>query len=72
MHCRTDKQIHTDKQRYYFYQKMVIFCKKNAGISKIQRALVPKSIFLKLHMCVYLPTKFEISSKILRRFRQGR
>ena len=57
---------------------MLIFCKKNADslqknadISKIKRALVPHGIFLKLHMCVYLRTKFQVSSIILRSFRQG-
>ena len=33
------------EQRYYFCQKILIFCQKNADISKIKKALVLKSIF---------------------------
>ena len=32
-------------QRYYFCQKMLIFCKNNADISKIKKVLVLKGIF---------------------------
>ena len=48
---------------------MLIFSKKNADISKIKRALVLKG--MKLHMCVYLRAKFQVSSIILTSFRQG-
>ena len=39
----------------------------NAGISKIKRASIH---FLKLHMCVYLRIKFQVSSVILTSLRQ--
>ena len=42
--------------------------KENAGISKIEKALLLKVYFLKLNMCVYLCTKFQVSSKILTSF----
>ena len=48
---------------------MLIFSKKNADVSKIKRALVLKG--MKLHMCVYLRAKFQVSSIILTSFRQG-
>ena len=52
--------------------KKNIFCKKkNADISKTKGALVLKLYFLKLDMCVYLRTKFQVSSVILTSFRQG-
>ena len=47
------------------------FLQKNTDISKINEVLVLKGIFLKLHMCVYLRTKFQVSSIILTRFSQG-
>ena len=47
------------------------FAKKNADISKIKRVLVLKVYFLKLQMCVYLHTKFQVSSIIPTSFRPG-
>ena len=44
---------------------------QNAEISKIRRASVLKVYFLKLHKCVYLRAKFQVSSIILTSFRQG-
>ena len=50
---------------------MLIFCKKNADISKINRALVLKAIFSETAYVRVLRTKFQISSIILTSFRQG-
>ena len=52
---------------------MMIFLQKITDISKIKKeALGTKSLcFLKLHMCVYLRTKFQLFSIILTSFRQG-
>ena len=45
---------------------------KNAGISKVKRALVLKGIFSETTcVCTYVPTKFHVSSIILMSFRQG-
>ena len=57
-----------------FCQKMAFFCKKKkkkeANISKINEILVGKKVyFLKLNICVYLSTKFKVSSITLTRFR---
>ena len=49
-----------------FAKKILIFCKKDAEISKINRAFV-----LKLHMCVNVHTKFQFSTIILTSSRQG-
>ena len=49
----------------------VVFLAKNANINKILEALVMKGIFSEIHMCVYLSTKFQVSSIILTSFRQG-
>ena len=51
-----------------FLQKNAIFSKKNAGISKIKEIFVLK--VLKLDMCIYFRTKFQVSSIILTIFRQ--
>ena len=48
------------------------FLQKNADISKIKEVLQLKGNFLKVHMCVYLRTKFQVSSVILTGFIQGR
>ena len=39
--------------------------------AKLRGPWYHKVYFLKLHMCVYLRTKFQVSSIILRSFRQG-
>ena len=39
--------------------------------AKLRRSWYYQIYFLKLHMCVYLHTKFEVSSLILRSFRRG-
>ena len=49
-----------------FAKKILIFCKKDAEISKINRAFV-----LKLHMCVNVHTKFQFSTITLTSSRQG-
>ena len=43
----------------------------NADVRNIKRALLLTVYFLKLHTCVYLRTKFEVSSIILTTFRHG-
>ena len=54
------------------YAKNADFLQKNAGISKIKRALVLKGIFSETTcVCTYVPTKFHVSSIILMSFRQG-
>ena len=52
---------------------MLIFCKKIADISKIKKVLVLKIMFSKTtyYMCVYLRTKFQVSSMTLTDFRPG-
>ena len=55
------------EKRYYFFQKMLIFCKKTA---KLRESRYKKVCYLKLHRCVYLRTKFQVSSIILTSFRQ--
>ena len=49
-------------------QKNPDFWQKNPDISKIKRELVIKVHVLKLHVCVYLRAKFEVSSIILTSF----
>ena len=44
---------------------------KIVDISKIKGVLYQKLYFLKLHMSLYVHTKFQVSSLILTRFRQG-
>ena len=51
---------------------MLMFCKNDANISKTKEVLVLKGIFSKpKYVCVYLRTKFQVSSIILTSFRQG-
>ena len=60
------------EQKYYFWKKMLTFLQKNADISKIVRGLVLGKVnILKLHIGVYLRTKFQVSSIVLTSFRQG-
>ena len=53
-----------------FAEKMADFLQKNANISKIKNVLVLKAIILKLHLCVYLRTKFQVFNIVLKSFRQ--
>ena len=48
-----------------FLIKNYIFCKKVADISKSKGILALKGIFVKLHVCEYLHTKFQVSRIIL-------
>ena len=56
---------------------MLIFLQKNADIIKVNRAMVLKGIFSEttyacvLMMCMYVCTKFEVSSSVLTSFRRG-
>ena len=47
------------------FAKKRCFFGKNADISKIERPWYEKAYFLRLHMCVYLRTRFQVSSIIL-------
>ena len=50
---------------------MLIFCKKNANICKIQVFSVLKLIFSEtIYVCVYVRTKLQVSSIILTSFRR--
>ena len=51
----------------------MIFWKKIADMRNMKGVLVLKKIcFQKLHMCVYLQTKFQVPRMILTSFRQNR
>ena len=58
-------------ERYYFCQKMQIFCKKLLTLAKSRESLYQKVYFLKLNMSVYLRTSFYVCSIILMSFREG-
>ena len=55
-----------------FLTRNVIFCKEMLTSTKLRRSWYQNIYFLKLNMCVYLPTKFQVSSMILTSFKQGR
>ena len=56
------------EQRYYFCQKMLIFCKKG-DISKIKGVMVLKGVFSETkYVCVQ---RYQVSNVILTSFRQG-
>ena len=50
---------------------MLIFCKKNADISKIEKVVVLKSIFSETKYVCVLTYQFQVSSLVLTGFRQG-
>ena len=50
---------------------MLIFGKKMLTSAKLRKPWYQKIYFLKLYMCVYLRTKFQVSSIIITSFRQG-
>ena len=50
---------------------MLIVCKKMLTSAKLRMPWYQKVYFLKLHVCVYLRTKFEVFSLILTSFKQG-
>ena len=54
----------------FLQKRMLIFLQKNADISKIKEVLVINK-FLKLHMFLYLRTKFQVSSITSTSFRQA-
>ena len=61
------------ESRYYFCQKMQFFFakkKKKAEIIILRCSWYYKVYFLKLHMCVFLYTKFQVSCIILTSFIQ--
>ena len=47
------------ENRYYFYEKIMIFFKKNADISKIKRVLVLKDEIYHYEILVSRPTVFK-------------
>ena len=57
--------------RYYFWQKILIFCEKNIDISKINRVLELKDTFSETRYVCVLTYQFQASSIILTSFRQG-
>ena len=61
-------KIEIRTKKVLFLPKNFDFLQRNADISKINRVFVPN--VMKLHMCVYLRTKFQVSSIILTSFRQ--
>ena len=50
---------------------MLIFCEKVLTLAKLTGLWYEKVYFLELNMCVYLGTKFQVSSIIPTSFRQG-
>ena len=48
---------------------MLIFWKKNLMLAKLRWSRCQKVYFLKLHMCLYIRTNFQVSSIILTSFR---
>ena len=61
-------KIEIRTKKVLFLPKNFDFLQRNADISKINRVFLPN--VMKLHMCVYLRTKFQVSSIILTSFRQ--
>ena len=55
----------------FLIKKMLIFCKKNAEISKIKVVLVLKGIFSETTYVCVLTHQFQVPSIILTSFRQG-
>ena len=56
----------------FLLKKMLIFAKKKYRNQQNERSLGTKRYtFLKLHMCLHLRTKFQVSNSILASFRQG-
>ena len=55
-----------------FLQKMLIFYKKILTSAKLRGSWYQKVYFLKLHMDLYLRTKFQVSSIIVTTFSRGR
>ena len=51
--------------------KVLFFAKKCWFLAKKKADVHEKVYFLKLHMCVYFRTKFQVSNLILTSFRQG-
>ena len=50
----------------------MLFLPKMVRSAKLSGYWYQKTYFVKLHICVYLRTKFQVSSKILTTLRQGR
>ena len=49
----------------------MLFLPKMVRSAKLSGYWYQKTYFVKLHICVYLRTKFQVSSKILTTLRQG-
>ena len=54
-----------------FVKKLLIFAKQMLKSEKLRQSWSQKLCFLKLHMGVYLSTRFQVSKIILTSFRQG-
>ena len=53
--CNTEDFQYPFEQRYYFYQKMKTFCKKNLDIRQITQVQVLKGIFFETeYVCVLM------------------
>ena len=55
---------------YYCFEQRHYFCQKIMATAKLRWSWYYNVFFLKLHMCLYLRTKFQVSSKILTSFWQ--
>ena len=58
------------EKNYYFCQKYWFLCKKLLTKTKLKRSRYERVYFLKMHICVYIRTKLQVSSIILQSFRQ--
>ena len=56
------------ERKYYYWLKLLTFCKKVLTSAKLSGSLYHEVKFVKLHMCLYLRTQFQVSNKILTRF----
>ena len=57
--------------KVFFGKKSFFFCKKMLTSAKMRWPSYQKVYFLELHMSAYLRAKFEVSSIIIKGFRQG-
>ena len=56
------------ERKYYHLLKLLTFCKKVLTSAKLSGSLYHEVKFVKLHMCLYLRSQFQVSNKILTRF----
>ena len=58
------------EKNYYFCQKYRFLCKKLLTKTKLKKSRHEKVYFLKMHICVYIRTKLQVSNIILQSFRK--